>query len=98
MVQDIAEFVKKCEKFQRFSDKKHAPANELTSVISPWPFYKWAVDIVGPFSLALGQLKFLIVRVDYFTKWIEAEAFTKIKAERVKRFYWKKIIYRLLAP
>jgi transposase InsO family protein len=56
------------------------------------------VDIVGPFPLAPGQLKFLIVGVDYFTKWIEAEAVAKITAERVKKFYWKKIICRFGLP
>jgi ribonuclease HI len=98
MLQDSSEFVKKCDKCQRFSDKQHAPAQELTSVYSPWPFHKWAVDIVGPFPLAPGQLKFLIVGVDYFTKWIEAEAVAKITAERVKKFYWKKIICRFGLP
>jgi hypothetical protein len=87
MLQDSSNFVKKCDKCQRFSDKKHVPAQELTSVYSPWPFHKWAVDIVGPFPLAPGQLKFLIVGVDYFTKWIEAEAVAKITAERVKKIY-----------
>ena len=98
MLQDSSEFVKKCYKCQKFSDKKHAPAHELTSVYSQWPFHKWAVDIVGPFPLALGQLKFLIVGVDYFTKWIEAEAVAKITAERIKKFYWKKIICRFGLP
>jgi len=87
MLQDCAAFVKKYDKCQRFSDKKHAPSNELTSVFSPWPFHKWGVDIVGPFPLAPGQLKFLIVGVDYFTKWIEAEAVSRITADKVKKFY-----------
>jgi hypothetical protein len=91
-------FIKKCDKCQKFSDKKHSPSQELTSVYSPWPFHKWAVDIVGPFPLALGQLKFLTVGVDYFTKWIEPEAMAKITAERVRRFYWKKIICRFGLP
>jgi hypothetical protein len=70
----------------------------LTSVYSPWPFHKWAVDIVGPFPLAPEQLMFLIVGVDYFTQWIEAEAVAKITAETVKKFYWKKIICRFGLP
>jgi len=98
MLHDCAAFVKKCDKCQRFSNKKHAPANELTSVFSPWPFHKWGVDIVGPFPLAPGQLKFLIVGIDYFTKWIEAEAVSRITADRVKKFYWKKIICRFGLP
>jgi hypothetical protein len=62
LLQDCAEFVKKCDKCQRFSDKKHAPANELTSIFSPWPFCKWLVDIVGPFLIAPGQLMFFYSR------------------------------------
>jgi len=98
MLQDFVAFVKKCDKCQRFSDKKHAPANELTYVFSPWPFHKWGVDIVGPFPLAPGQLKFLIVGIYYFTKWVEAEAVSRITADRVKKFYWKKIICRFRLP
>ncbi|KMT08288.1 hypothetical protein BVRB_6g142130 [Beta vulgaris subsp. vulgaris] len=32
------------------------------------------MDILGPFPIAAGQKKFVIVAVDYFTKWVEAEA------------------------
>ncbi|RDY08814.1 Tf2-8, partial [Mucuna pruriens] len=39
-------------------------------------------------------MKYLTVVVDYFTKWIEAEPVTTISAERIKPFYWKKIICR----
>jgi len=53
---------------------------------------------VGPFPLAPGQLKFLIVGVDYFTKWIEVEAVSRITVDRVKKFYWKKIICRFGLP
>ncbi|GKG27987.1 reverse transcriptase domain-containing protein [Tanacetum coccineum] len=41
--------------------------------MSPWPFYKWGIDIVGPFPEGPGKVKFLIVAIDYFTKWIEAK-------------------------
>ncbi|RDX66569.1 gag-pol, partial [Mucuna pruriens] len=65
---------------------------------SPWPFNRWGVDILGPFPLAPGQIKFLIVAVDYFTKWIEAEPVAVISAERIKRFLWKKIVCRFGLP
>jgi len=67
-------------------------------VISPWPFFKWGVDILGPFPLAQGQVKFLIVAVDYFTKWIEVEPVATITANRIRKFYWKKIICRFGLP
>lgn len=56
------------------------------------------VDILGLFLLAPDQLKFLIVGVDYFTKWINAEVFSKTTAERIYRFYWKKIMCRFGLP
>lgn len=45
-----------------------------------------------PFPLAHGQLKFLIVGVDYFKKWIETKVVAKIIVEKVHHFYWEKII------
>ena len=40
---------------------------------SPWPFAQWGLDIMGPFPIAMRQLKFLIVDIDNFTKWVEVE-------------------------
>ncbi|GJZ14385.1 reverse transcriptase domain-containing protein [Tanacetum coccineum] len=41
--------------------------------MSPLPFYKWGIDIAGPFPEGPGKVKFLTVAIDYFTKWIEAK-------------------------
>jgi len=49
------------------------------------------MDILGPFPPATGQLRFLIVAVDYFTKWIEAEPLAKITTANVQNFTWKLI-------
>lgn len=55
------------------------------------------MDIVGPFPLALGQKRFLVVIVDYFTKWIEAKPFAKITVTNIQSFMWK-IICRFGIP
>ncbi|RDX80342.1 Pol polyprotein, partial [Mucuna pruriens] len=49
-------------------------------------------------SGAIGQVKFLMVVVNYFTKWIEAEPMATITTKRVKCFIWKKIICRFGLP
>ncbi|RVW45457.1 hypothetical protein CK203_079791 [Vitis vinifera] len=46
---------------------------------SPWPFAQWGMDIVGPLPAAPAQKKFLLVATDYFSKWVEAEAYASIK-------------------
>nr|GEY19274.1 hypothetical protein [Tanacetum cinerariifolium] len=54
------------------------PQQPLTPITAPWPFYKWGIDIACPFPEGPGKVNFLIVAMDYFTKWIEAKAVAKI--------------------
>lgn len=44
------------------------------------------MDLLGPFPQATGQRRYLIVSVDYFTKWIEVELLAKIMAQKVEDF------------
>ncbi|RDX61683.1 gag-pol, partial [Mucuna pruriens] len=92
------DYVKRCDRCQRFADVHQAPPEQLHVVASPWPFHKWGIDIFGLFPMAPGQVKFLMVVVDYFTKWIKAEPMATITAERVKHFIWKKIVCRFGLP
>nr|KYP50191.1 hypothetical protein KK1_028082 [Cajanus cajan] len=56
------------------------------------------MDIPGPFPPAKGQLKFLLVAIDYFTKWIEACPLAKITTENVRKFTLKNIVCRFGIP
>nr|KYP66333.1 Retrovirus-related Pol polyprotein from transposon 17.6 [Cajanus cajan] len=91
---DCVNWVQKCDGCQRHATLHHSPAERLHSILSPWPFNKWGIDILGPFPIAVRQLKFLIVAVDYFSKWIEAEPVATISAEKVKTFLWKNVVCR----
>ncbi|KAL0411566.1 UNVERIFIED_CONTAM: hypothetical protein Slati_3746300 [Sesamum latifolium] len=68
MKQDARYLVNKCEKRQRHATLIHQPAEPLNIMLSLYPFSLWGMDIVGPFPLAPGQKKFLLVAIDYFTK------------------------------
>nr|GEU69686.1 reverse transcriptase domain-containing protein [Tanacetum cinerariifolium] len=57
----------------------------LTPITDLWPFYKWGIEIAGPFSEGPGKVKFLIVSMDYFTKWIEAKAVATITGGQAHR-------------
>nr|GEZ14041.1 reverse transcriptase domain-containing protein [Tanacetum cinerariifolium] len=62
---------------QRLSNNRPVtrnPQQPLTPITALWPFYKWGIDIASPFPEGTGKVKFLIVAIDYFTKWIEAKA------------------------
>lgn len=50
------------------------------------------MDIVGSLLVAATQKKFLLVTIDYFSKWVEAEAYTSIKDKDISKFVWKNIV------
>ena len=58
----------------------------MTPISSPWSFAQWGINIMGPFPLGKKQLRFLIVTIDYFTKWVEAELVTMITEAKVISF------------
>ena len=95
---DVFELVKKCEKCQRFGNVQRLPAERMTTITSPWPFAQWGIDIVGPPPLGKGQVNFLLVAIDYFTKWVEAEALATITEARIQNFVWKNIICKFGIP
>nr|CAN67487.1 hypothetical protein VITISV_044189 [Vitis vinifera] len=73
MKKDAAAYVKRCDKCQRYAPIPHMSSTTLKSVSGPWPFAQWGMDIK----------KFLLVATDYFSKWVEAEAYASIKDKDV---------------
>ncbi|XP_021996221.1 uncharacterized protein LOC110893418 [Helianthus annuus] len=74
------------------------PKHDLVPITSAWPFYKWGMDIVGPFPPAKGGVKFLLVAIDYFTKWPEVKPLAKITSKQIIDFVWENIICRYGLP
>ncbi|KAK8954187.1 hypothetical protein KSP39_PZI001996 [Platanthera zijinensis] len=91
---DALEFVKKCHKCQLFAPLQLQPAQRLRSITAPWPFAIWGMDLVGPFPQASGQRRFLLVMIDYFSKWMEVKALAKVTSQIIRNFVWGEIICR----
>ena len=66
--------------------------------MAPWPFTQWELNIMGPFPIAIRQLKFLVIGIDYFTKWVEAKALATITEKNIRSFFWRCIICRFGIP
>ncbi|GKA26201.1 reverse transcriptase domain-containing protein [Tanacetum coccineum] len=58
---------------------------------------KWGLK-TPPFPEAQGKAKFLIVAIDYFTKWIEAKLVATITRNQIKKFVWDNIVCRFGLP
>ncbi|GJR26613.1 reverse transcriptase domain-containing protein [Tanacetum coccineum] len=78
MHRDARDMIRACNDCQVHRPVPRNPQQPLTPITAQWPFYKWGIDIAGPFLKGPGKVKFLIVAMDYFTKWIEAKAVATI--------------------
>ncbi|KAL0448282.1 UNVERIFIED_CONTAM: hypothetical protein Slati_1384600 [Sesamum latifolium] len=72
LMEDTKSFARKCEKCQNYSNRIHTPVAQLEVIKAANPFDKWGTDVVGSFPQGKGQKNFMIVVVEYFSKWIEA--------------------------
>ena len=70
-VKNCFEFAKSCEECQKHSHIQHVLAVDLHSIVKPWPFQGWALDLIGQIhpSSSKGH-KYILMAVDYFTKWV----------------------------
>jgi len=53
---------------------------------------------LGPFPLAVRQMKYLVVAIEYFTKWIEAEPVAQVTVHKIQHFVWKNIVCHFEIP
>jgi hypothetical protein len=51
LLHDTTQYVKTCDKCQRFANVPRVPPEEITPITSPWPFAQWGLDIMGPFPV-----------------------------------------------
>ncbi|KAL0427291.1 UNVERIFIED_CONTAM: hypothetical protein Slati_2903900 [Sesamum latifolium] len=98
MLKDASALVRKCSPCQKHANHLHNPVTFMKTLESPCPFHMWGMDIVGKLPRATGQKEYLIVAVDYFTKWVEAEPLAKIGEKEVIKFIWQNIIYPFSIP
>jgi hypothetical protein len=95
---DAADLVQKCENCQKCA-RDHKQPSSLTQLIQPtWPLQRWSLDLFGPLPPAQGNLKYVVVAVEYFSKWIEAKPLATITSATVQKFFWQNIVCRFGVP
>jgi hypothetical protein len=55
---------------------------------------RWGLDLLGPLPPAQGNLKYVIVAVEYFSKWIEAKPLATITSVTIQKFFGQNIVCR----
>ena len=81
----------------RFHRQAHVPAAELKTIPLAWPFAQWGLDMVGPLAKSRVGFTHLLVAVDKFTKWIEANPITTCNGATAVNFI-RGVIFRFGIP
>ena len=81
------------------SDKVHVPPVPLNVLTAPWPFAMWGIDMIGEIKpTASNGHRFILVAIDYFTKWVEAASYATVTKNVVARFIQHNLICRYGVP
>jgi hypothetical protein len=59
---------------------------------------RWGLDLLGPLPPAQGNLRYVVVAVEYFSKWIEAKPLATITSVTIQKFFWQNIVCRFRVP
>nr|GEY05833.1 reverse transcriptase domain-containing protein [Tanacetum cinerariifolium] len=93
---DAHEFVKNydsCQRQEKISQRDEMPQNSIQTCDI---FDVWGIDFMGPFSSSRGN-KYILVVVDYLSKWVEAKALPTNDARVVCEFL-KSLFARFGSP
>ena len=95
--QDAHGFAKACDRCQRdggISRKQELPLNPILVIEL---FDVWGIDFMGPF-VSSHRMKYILVAVDYVSKWVEAIALANNEGKSVTAFLKKNIFSRFGTP
>ena len=99
MVKDCIKFTKRCHKCQIYGDISHLPHSKLHTMSSLWPFSVWGLDIIGEIHVATSNRhRYILVAIDYFTKWVKAESYSKLRVKQAAKFLERNLLCRYRIP
>ncbi|CAM8906093.1 unnamed protein product [Rhodiola kirilowii] len=97
MFKDTYEFVKACNECQRMGNIARREEMPQKSILEVEIFDVWGVDFMGPLPPSQGNT-FILVAVDYVSKWVEAIASPSCDAKVVIKMFMKIIFPRFGVP
>ena len=98
LFKDCVEAVKKCHPCQIFSRKVRSHPAPMHPVIAIDPFSKWGIDFMTCHPPSAQGHKYIIVAVDYFTKWAKAMPTYLNDGKTMTLFTFNHIIVRFGVP
>lgn len=99
MLKNCIKFAKGYQDFQKYVGIQHVSVSKLHSVVKPWPFKGWTLDLVGEIRPSYSKAhKHMLVAIDYFTKWVKEIPLAKVDQDMVISFVQSYIFCRFGLP
>lgn len=95
---DVKNYVKRCVKCQTIKNENRKPAGKIQQISTSHPNEMLGVDIMGPMPRSTQQNEYLLVFVDYFTRWVELFPMRKANAQTVAMIFRREILTRWGVP
>ena len=97
LFKNAREFVLKCDHCQRTGNLSRCHEMPLTNIVEIELFDVWGINFMGPFPSS-HRNKYILVGVDYVSKWVEAIASLTNDAKVVTKFLRINIFTRFRTP
>ena len=97
LFKDARSFVLACDRCQRTGNMTRRSEMPLNFILEVEIFDVWGIDFMGPFPSSRGN-EYILVAVDYVSKWVEAMACRKADSNAVRRFFNEVIFPRFGVP
>ena len=94
---DCFEWVKLCDQCQRMGNINKRHEMPLQGILVVQLFDVWGMDFMGPFPVSFGNI-YILLAVDYVSKWVEAAACPKNDANTVVDFLQRNILSKFGTP
>ncbi|UYV74989.1 K02A2.6-like [Cordylochernes scorpioides] len=96
--EDVERWCKECDRCAASKGPKTRSRGVMREYNMGAPFERIAIDVIGPFPVTEGGNRYILVAMDYFTKWPEAYAIPNQEATTVAKVLMDNLICRFGVP
>ena len=91
MKQDVQEHIRTCDRCQKRNPKKDEIPRQASKT-PDYPFQHIGIDVMGPLPRTMTGKRYIVLAIDWLTKWPEAQAIETADAQTIAVFIHERII------
>ena len=94
MYQQVATYISRCEVCDRVMSSFNTLSPQLMPLAIMGLGYRWSLDFVGPLVVTPRRVKYVMMMVEHFSKWIELVAQRQNSSELAAMVFFDRLVAR----